>query len=216
MLDDLFDLRAVEGLVFEQRFCDGFECVAIRNERVLGQLIGVVDEPAHFLVDLFGGRFAVIARTRNVASEENVIFVFAVFDHAHFLAHAPFANHATRNGRGASDVAARAVGDVAEDNFLRDAAAHGDGETGEQFVLAIGVFVFLRQPHGRTKRRSARDDRDLVQWLSVREKHEQQRVASFVIRGVLFFFFAQSKAAAFFAPANFVARFLEFRERDSF
>ena len=85
-----------------KRFCDGFECVAIGNERVLRQLIGVVDESAHFLVDLFGSRFAVIARARNVASEENVIFVFAVFDHAHFLAHAPFANHATRNGRGAS------------------------------------------------------------------------------------------------------------------
>ncbi len=47
------------------------------------------------------------------------------------------------------DVAAGAVGDVAEDNFLRDAAAHADGKTGEQFVLAVGVFVFLRQPHGR-------------------------------------------------------------------
>src|SRR6476659_9486771 len=134
VLKDFFDLRAVQGLVLEQRFGDGFECVAIRNERVLGQLIGVVDEPAHFLVDLFGSRFAVIARTRNVATEENVIFVLAVFDHPHFLAHAPFANHATRNGGGASDVAARAVGDVAKDDFFRDPAAHGDCETGQQFV----------------------------------------------------------------------------------
>ena len=48
------------------------------------------------------------------------------------------------------------------------------------------------------------------------EKYEQQRVASFVIRGVLFFFLAQREAPAFFAPANFVARFFEFSERDSF
>src|SRR4029450_4190367 len=54
VVDDLFDLRAVEGLVFEQRFCDRLEFVAVTNERVLGQLIGFVDEPAHFLVDLFG------------------------------------------------------------------------------------------------------------------------------------------------------------------
>ena len=46
------------------------------------------------------------------------------------------------------DVAASAVGDVAENNFFRDAAAHADGETGEKLVLAVGVFVFLRQPHG--------------------------------------------------------------------
>jgi hypothetical protein len=67
---------------------------------------------------------------------------------------------------------------------------HGYRQTGQQFVFAIGVFVFLRQPHGRTKRWSPRDDCDLVQWFSVREKDEQQRVASFVIRSVLFFFLA--------------------------
>ena len=88
MLEDLFDLRAVQGFVLEQRFCDCFKCVAISNKGVLGELIGVVDQPAHFLVDLFGRRFAVIARTGNVASEEDVIFVFAVFDHSHFFAHA--------------------------------------------------------------------------------------------------------------------------------
>src|SRR6266550_8610276 len=108
---------------------------------MLGQLIGIVDEPSHFLVDLFGGRFAVVARSRDVASEENVIFVFAVFDHAHFLAHAPLANHPARNSGGAFDVAACTVGDVTENNFFRDAAAHGDGQTGQQLVLAIGVFV---------------------------------------------------------------------------
>ena len=115
-----------------------------------------------------------------------------------------------------ADVAARAVGDVAEDNFLGDAAAHGDRQTGEQFVLAIGVFVFLRQLHGRAKRRAARDDGDLVQGIGVREQDEQQGVAGFVLRGVLFFFVAHREAAAFVAPANLVARFLEFGERDSF
>jgi hypothetical protein len=55
-----------------------------------------------------------------------------------------------------------------------------------------------------------------VQRLSVREKHKQQRVARFVVRGVLFFFFAQREAPAFFTPANFVPRFLQFSERDSF
>ena len=100
------------------------------------------------------------------------------------------------------DVAAGAVGDVAKDNFLRDAAAHADGETGEQFVLAIGVFVFLRQPHGRTKRRSARDDRDFVQRLGVREKLEQQRVAGFVIRGVLSFLFRSARGCGVLCPSE--------------
>src|SRR5438105_11633180 len=172
---------------------------------MLGQLIGVVDQPAHFLVDLFSGRFTVVARWRDVASEENVIFVFAVFDHAHFFAHAPLANHPAGNSSGTFDVAARAVGDVAEDNFFRDAAAHGDGETGQQFVFAIGVFVFFRQPHGRTERWSPRDDGDLVQGLSVREKHQQKRVDRLVIRGMLFVVIAQREDQTIYTLANLVA-----------
>ena len=125
-------------------------------------------------IDLFGGRFAVIARAGNIAAEENVIFVLAVLDHAHFFAHAPFANHARAMAVAILMSPRGAVRDVAEDDFLGDAAAHARRQTGEQFVLAIGVFVFLRQPHGRAERRSARDDGDLVQRLGVRKQFEQQ------------------------------------------
>jgi sugar (pentulose or hexulose) kinase len=86
------------------------------------------------------------------------------------------------------DVAARAVGDVAKNNFLRDAAAHADGETGEQLVLAIGVFVFLRQPH----REPSDGPRGMMVTLCsgsvCGSKLEQQRVAGFVISGVRFSF----------------------------
>ncbi len=140
--------------------------------------------------------------------------MLAVLDHAHFLAHAPFAHHASGNGSGAFDVAPGAVGDVAKDNFLRHATAHGHGEAGQQFLFAIGVFVFLGQPHGGTERWPARNDGDLVQRLGVREQHEQQCVPRFVVGGVFLFFFAQRKAAAFLAPANLVARFFQFGEGD--
>ena len=113
------------------------------------------------------------------------------------------------------DVAAGAIGDVAEDNFLRDPAAHADDEIVEQFVAALRVFVLVRQPHGRAERRSARNDRDLVQRLGVFEELEQQGVPGFVIGGVGLFLFAQRKAAAFLAPAHFVARFFELGKRDS-
>src|SRR5439155_708175 len=86
----------------------------------------------------------------------------------------------------------------------------------ERFVFAISVFIFLRQPHGRSKRGAARDDSDFVQRLSVREKFEQQRVAGFVIRGVLFFLFAERETPTLLAPADFVAGFFQFGERDSF
>ena len=140
--------------------------------------------------------------------------VVAVFDHAHFLAHAPLANHSARNRRSHFDIAARAVSDVAEDDFLRDAAAHANCKTGEQFVFAVGVFIFLGQPHGGSERGAARNDGDLVQRFGVRKKFEQQRVTRFVVSGVLLFFFAERKTSALLAPANFVARFFQFGERD--
>ena len=141
--------------------------------------------------------------------------MLAVFDHPHFFAHTPFANHPTSDRRSHFDVATRAVCYVAEDDVLGHAAAHAHGKTSQQFVFAVGVFIFLGQPHGRSKRWPARDDRDFVQRLSVRQKFKQQRVTGFMVRGVLLFFFAERKAPTLFAPANFVARFLELGQRDS-
>src|SRR5207249_7603828 len=67
-----------------------------------------------------------------------------------------------------------------------------------------------------SQRWTTRDNSDLVERLGVFEQFEQERVSSFVISGVGFFLLAQSKAAAFLSPADFVARFLELRQSDAF
>src|SRR5438046_9451659 len=94
----------------------------------------------------------------------------AILDHAHFLAHTPFANHPACDCRCHLNVAACAIGDVAKDNFLRNAAAHADSKTSEQLLFAVGIFVFLWQPPCRPKRWTRWTDGDFVQRLSVREK----------------------------------------------
>src|SRR5437660_12593397 len=43
VLDDFFELRAVERFKFEQRLCDYLEFIAICRERCLGKLIGVIE-----------------------------------------------------------------------------------------------------------------------------------------------------------------------------
>ena len=48
------------------------------------------------------------------------------------------------------------------------------------------------------------------------EQFEQQCVTRFVISGVGLFLLAQGQAAAFLAPAHFVARFFELRQSDAF
>src|SRR5437588_3110245 len=47
VLDDFLDLRAIERLVFEQRFRNDFQLVAVRGEHLLRVLVGVVDQLAH-------------------------------------------------------------------------------------------------------------------------------------------------------------------------
>src|SRR4029077_7678200 len=67
MLDDIFDLRAIESFELEQRFSDNIKLVAIGGENLLRPLIRFVEERAHFAIDFFGGSFAVIAGARDVA-----------------------------------------------------------------------------------------------------------------------------------------------------
>jgi hypothetical protein len=66
VLDDFFDLGAVQGFVLQQTFCDPFEFVAIRHEGRPSKLISVIQQFPHLLVVLLRSRFAVVAGT-NVA-----------------------------------------------------------------------------------------------------------------------------------------------------
>ena len=63
MLDDFFDLGAVQGFVLQQSFCDRFEFVAIRHEGRSGKVISVIQQFPHLLVDLLRSRSAAVAGT---------------------------------------------------------------------------------------------------------------------------------------------------------
>ena len=129
--------------------------------------VGVVAKLLHFAVNLLRCDFAEAAVARDVAGEENVLLAFAVVHHAELFAHAPFADHLACNPGRLTNVAACAVGDVAENQILRDTTAHDHHEAIQQFVFAVGVFVLGRQIHRRAKRWSARDDSHLVQRVCV-------------------------------------------------
>src|SRR5437762_280864 len=131
MLDDVFDLRTVEGLELKQRFGNDVQLVAIGGENLLRPLVRFIEERAHFAIDFLGGSFAVIARARDVAPEKNVIFVVAILDHSQFFAHAPLAYHPAGGGGSHLDIAASAIRDIAKSQLLGHATAHADGEAGE-------------------------------------------------------------------------------------
>src|SRR5581483_3509965 len=47
VFDDFLDLSGVERLVFQQRFGDGFEFVAVFGEGFFGGLVSVIEKTAH-------------------------------------------------------------------------------------------------------------------------------------------------------------------------
>ena len=89
------------------------------EDQALGLGIGPIDQPLDLGVDLLGGGLGVVAGAGNVAGQEDLGLVIAVFDHAEFLAHAPLADHVAREIGGLADVAGGAVGHVAEDESPR-------------------------------------------------------------------------------------------------
>ena len=71
-------------------------------------LVVVGDEALHFLVDLERRVFAVVLVLRDLAAEEDLLFLLAEGERPHRVAHAPLAHHPARQLGGALEVVAGA------------------------------------------------------------------------------------------------------------
>ena len=163
-----------------------------------------------------GGGLAVFATLAEVTTEEDIVFIFAILDHAHFLAHAPFADHFAGDGGGLTDIASGAIGDITELQFFGDAAAHDDHESVDEFEAAMGVFVFGGKIHRGAEGGTAGDDRYLMEGIHIFDEFAEERVTGFMVSGVFFFFVAHGHAPAFATPADFIAGFFELVVGDGF
>ena len=84
--------------------------------------------------------------------------------------------------RDALEVVAGAGRQLAVRDLLGDAAAEQNRELILQVVARVVVLVVHRQLHRHAERHAARDDRDLVDRIGVRQQHREQRVAGLVDR----------------------------------
>ena len=83
-------------------------------------------EAAELVVDLDRGRLGVVGGLREVAAEEDLLFLLAEGHRTELLAHAPLADHLARELGRLLDVVAGAGRHVAEDQLFRGAAAEED------------------------------------------------------------------------------------------
>src|SRR3984893_17003160 len=168
-VDDGVHLPALDRFLGLQVLRELDELVAALRQDLLGALVAGVDEAVDFLVDLAGDFFAVIALLAEVATEEDELFLVAERQWAELLGHAPFGDHAARQLGGLADVVGGARGDVAEDELFRDAAAEDDGHVVVELTAGDQVAVLGRQLHGPAEGHAARDDRDLMHRVGIRQ-----------------------------------------------
>src|ERR1700736_16975 len=168
-VDDGIHLPALDGFLGLEVLRKLDELVAALRQDLLGALVAGIDEAVHFLVDLAGDLFAVIPLLAEVATEEDELFLVAEGQGTELLGHAPFGDHAARQLGGLADVIGGPRGDVAEDQFLRDPAAEDHGHVIVELAARDQVAVLGRQLHRPAERHAARDDRDFVHWIGIRE-----------------------------------------------
>ena len=122
------DVGAVEALALEERLRHLVQDLEVVLQQALRALVRLEDDAADLVVDLERGALGVVGGLREVAAEEDLLFLLAEGQRAELLAHAPLADHLAGELGRALDVVAGAGGHVTEDELLGDAAAEEDRE----------------------------------------------------------------------------------------
>ena len=101
-------LLGVEHFARQQRVGHLHEAGLVLGQQLVRALVVVGDEALHFLVDLERRVLAVVLVLRDLAAEEDLLFLLAEGERPHRVAHAPLAHHPARQLGRALEVVAGA------------------------------------------------------------------------------------------------------------
>src|SRR5215207_4247235 len=176
--EEVADLVAGEGLVFEEPLRQRLKVGALRLEDAARLDEAVLDEAADLGIDLLRRRLGHRLGAAHRHAEEDLLLVLAIGDGAELRREAPAGHHHAGKARRLVDVALRARGDLvgAEGHVLGDAAAHHDGEPRGHLLERHRQLVALRQLHDHAERPPARDDRRLVDGVGRRHVQRHDRL----------------------------------------
>src|SRR5471030_1685217 len=165
-VDELHHFVAVQDLAHQQRLGDLHHRFRVFLHNGCRGIVAFLHQLLHLLINADGGLFAVVAMLRDLAAQENLLFLLAVAQGPE-LAHAPLANHLASQVGGALDIVARPGGHVVHVLLFGNAPGHEDGQLRLQVILVVGMLVVDGQLHGHAERHAARDNGDLVQRVGV-------------------------------------------------
>src|SRR5258708_31688924 len=126
--EELVQLFAIEGFDDLQLFDHHVHLVALLGEDRRRGLVAMVDDAADLLVDDGRDLFGIVPLLAEVATEEDELFAVTHRHVADLVRHPPLGHHPARHLRRPLDVVLGPGRDVAEDDLLRDPAAHDPGD----------------------------------------------------------------------------------------
>ena len=170
----------------------------------------------HFLVDEFGYTFTVVAFMAQALAEEDLVLLFAEDHGTQFRAHAQAGDHLAGDAGDALQVAGCTAADFVEDDFFGSPAAEGDADLSQVIRLRFIRPVFFGQHHGIAASPAARDDRDFMDRIGIRQEIGDEGMARFVDCRQTLFLIADDMAAAFRTEADFFTGFFQFSHIDDF
>ena len=198
--------------MLEQRFCQAHHRLAILFNNLARSLVLFSHDLAHFGIDANRSLFRVIAMLCNLAAQKDLLFLLSESQRAE-IRHAILANHRARQLGRFLNVVGGASRNVAEECLFGDAAAQQNRDVTEQICLRVIVTIAFRQLLRDAEGHAARNDRDFVHGVGVRNFQADESVTGFVISRHSFLFVRDDHALAFGAHQDFVFGQLEIRHR---
>ncbi len=125
------------------------------------QLVGRIDDTAHFSVDLLGHGVGVVALLADLAPQENQFLLLAIDAQTHLRAHAILSNHRPGQAGHLLQVVAGPGGDLTEDYFFGHAASQSGGNDGLELGAGHEAGIFVQVPRDAAGH-AARDDGHLA------------------------------------------------------
>src|SRR5439155_24106179 len=166
-VEDLVELLAIDRFHDLEALDDRVHLGALLGQHSLGRLVAVVDDAADLLVDQRCDLLGVVPLLTEVTAEEDELLLVAHRHGAELVRHAPLRDHPPRELGRALDVVLGAGGDVAEDDFFCDAAAHDARDLVAKLLARDEVLVLLRERERPAERHAAGNDRNLVHRVGV-------------------------------------------------